>query len=362
MKIYLTIIVCLLVSRVSAQISVNFIPELNGRNVSGLLNIQVINPFQAIDGSLAITVTERKGGMVLRIKTPVFRLPSGNNPLSPSVAGSSAVIFSPGNLGRLTAASRTFPQGDYEYCFEFSIRGTDTPPQEQCFSYTVEPFADMNLIDPYNKDVICDKRPVLSWQPLLPGIPGAYYQLVLAEVKKGQSPTEALNYNLPVINQRNIIAPVLTYPPVAPELVNKKKYAWQVTAYKDQTILSRSEIWDFTIDCKDSVKRPEQPDLSYRDIEDLARGNFYVATGFVRFRVINPYAKQKLIYSIRPLDDPANKLKGLPALELVTGANYTVIDLSENKRFKNGKYYIMDVTLPNGEIKSLRFLYEQPQN
>lgn len=177
----------------------------------------------------------------------------------------------------------------------------------------------------------------------------------ISEIKNGQNATEALNYNLPVINQSNIVSPILPYPSIAPQLVKGKKYAWQVTAYKDQTVLNRSEIWEFTVDCQDSVKKVA--DDGYRDIEDLSRGNYYIAAGFLKFALVNPYQAQDLKYAITSLNNPDKKIKRLPKLKLKTGNNQVQIDLTATNSFTDEKYYILKVQLPNGTTKSLRFLY-----
>ena len=358
MKIYITILLFFMSTRVFCQVSFQFIPEIYGRNINGLFNCRLMNLSAKRTASLIITVSERKGGAVCVIKTAEFNILPGSNPIPLAAARSAAVQFSNNRLGQITAASRSFPEGDYDYCFTLSYSHTDNPPDEQCFPYVLAPFADLSLIDPVNKDKICDKRPLFTWQPLLPGIPGAYYQLVLAEIKSGQNATEALNYNLPIINQSTIIAPLLPYPAIVKELESKKRYAWQVTAYKEHTILNRSEIWEFTIDCQDSIKKKVHRDSGYRDIEDLLKGNYYVAKGDVRISIINPYQKQKLKYKISGLETPGKNIGHLPKVVLENGTNKIIIDLSGNSAFKPGEYYILNLWLPNGAVKNLRFKYE----
>ena len=139
-----------------------------------------------------------------------------------------------------------------------------------------------------------------------------------------------------------------------------KKYAWQVTSYKDQTVLNRSEVWEFTIDCKDSLPASVTPDEGYRDIEDLLKGNYYVANnGTIFFTLINSYEKQELKYEIQSLSDPAEKHKRLPKVKLERGRNKVMINLSDNNSFKDSDYYILRVHMPDGTNKSLRFIYKE---
>lgn len=358
-KRYIIIPILLLITSLSAlgQATIQFIPELYGRNVDGLFKCNIINPGQGQSVSLSIVVKERRAGTVCIIKTQPFNIIQGANPLSFSASRSASLQFSNNSIGRLSSANHTFPEGDYEYCYTLTYLRSDLLPVEQCFDYVLAPFAELHLTDPYDKDKICDKRPLLTWQPLLPGIPGSAYQLVLAEIKSGQNATEALNYNLAVINQSNIISPILPYPSIARELEKGKTYAWQVTAYKDQTILNRSEVWSFTVDCQDSVKKAT--DDGYRDIEDLAKGNYYIAAGVLKFALVNPYQAQDLKYQIISLNKPDKKIKRLPKLKLQTGINQINIDLSVTGSFDDNNYYIIKVWLPNGTVKSLRFLYSE---
>lgn len=358
-KSLLIIIFFLLTARAYSQVVVTFIPEVYGRNVNGLFNVKLTNLKQKVTATLTITVTERKAGTVCIVKTTNFDIYPGTNPIPVTAARNSAIQFSNNKLGQMTGLSHSFPEGDYDYCFDLSFLHSDIAPDEQCFSYTLAPFADLSLIDPYNEDKICDKRPLFTWQPLVPGVSGSYYQLVLAEVKTGQNATEALNYNLPIVNQSSIISPVLPYPAIARELEKNKKYAWQVTAYKDQAILNRSEIWEFTVNCQDTVKKVTND--GYRDIEDLLKGNFYVAVGQILFSVVNPYQAQNLKYEIQGISNPNKKVKGLPKIKLMSGENNITVNLQDTGSFENGKYYIMNVWLPNGAQKSLRFLYHDPK-
>jgi len=352
------IVVFLLPSLAFSQISIQFIPEVYGRSVDGLFNCRIFNPNkQQQQATLTITVTERHSGTLCIIKTGTFNIVPGNNPIPVTAARSAQIQYGNSRLGRLSAMNHNFPEGDYEYCYAISFVHSDNPPDEQCFNYVLAPFAELSLIGPENRDSICERRPLFTWQPLIPGIAGSSYQLVLTEIKKGQNATEALNYNLPVINQNQIISPVLPYPSIVPDLVKGKKYAWQVTAYKDQTILNRSEIWQFVVHCPDTLKKIIND--GFRDIEDLTRGNYYIAYGSLKFALVNSYRPQLLKYEIIPAIRPDKKIGHLPKIKLVPGSNNILLDLRTKSGFKDDEYYLLNVTLPNGQVKSLRFIYKE---
>jgi hypothetical protein len=339
---------------------IQFVPEIHGRSTDGLMWIKLNN----LTGTsktvvLETTVRERKAGKVLSITTNPFPLMPGNQSLSRNAVSSAGIWFASNNTARLIRQSSHFPEGEYEYCFRVMSESKTNPEilGEQCFDYMVEPLTPLFLIEPYHKQSICDKRPIFTWQPSMPAITGSQYRLTLAEIKAGQNMQEALVYNIPVINQSNITTPMLVYPPSSKELEEGKKYAWQVTVYKDGTILNRSEIWEFSIKCNDTTRVDAA--TGFRDIEDLTKGNYYIAEGKILFAVQNAYETTGLYYSVLCLNNPEQVFRNLPAIKLARGNNNISIELTEKNGFVDGNHYIMTVRLPNGTEKKLRFVYKK---
>jgi hypothetical protein len=127
-------------------------------------------------------------------------------------------------------------------------------------------------------------------------------------------------------------------------------------AAHSSNLLAESEIWDFKVDCeRDSTKLPAE---AFRSLEDLSKGNFYIARGQLLFAFNNTYEAATLEYSIRCLTKPEQQVKKLPKVKVARGLNQVVIDISENKSFTDGYFYIMDVKLPDGTQKQLRFIYK----
>jgi len=342
------------------QVSFQFVPEVYGRTIEGLFNCKIINTSGRKTGTLTITVSEHKSGTVLTVRSRPFTLAQGVNTIPSTAIPSSGIIYYSNIVAVQTQRTHNFPVGDYEYCFTLNFNAPSSQPQaEQCYDYGLLPFAPLHLIEPYDKDTICEKRPLFTWQPLIPDVDGASYQLVLSEVKSGQNAIEALNYNLPIINQSDIVSPILPYPQIDNELQEGKTYAWQVTAYTGQTILNRSELWSFTVHCKDSVKKTIVTNDGYRDVLDLVRGNYYIAVGSLKFALMNAYKPGPFKYQIEPLNDPGKTIKHLPKINITNGQNKILIDLEDTDSFDNGKSYLMKLWLPDGTIKYLRFIYEE---
>ncbi|MBW8682706.1 hypothetical protein [Chitinophaga rhizophila] len=344
-----------------AQITFSFMPEIQGRTVENIYKVRMANPGGRQSVNLVITVTEAKSGAVVIIKTAPFELLPGMNTVPPGAVYNAGVTFGNSRIATVARQSGFFAEGDYDYCFQLYEGSGHSSGllEEQCFSYELQPFSAMQLIQPYDGDQICDKRPTLSWQPLIPAVNGVMYRLLLVEVKEGQQRAEALRMNLAIINQRQIPMPMLIYPSLANQLTEDKTYAWQVSAYKNELLLAESEIWDFTVSCE---KAPAEvsPD-AYRNLEDLTKGNFYMARGQILFAFNNTYAESKLQYSIQCLTKPDQAPKKLPVVKVGRGMNQITISLSDRNGFVDGYFYIMDVKLPSGESKQLRFIYKQPE-
>jgi hypothetical protein len=360
-KHWITILTMLLLPLLSrAQMTISFLPEMQGRTLEGVMMAKIMNPgTQPASCFLVVKITEGRSGKVAETRTAAFGVNPGLSSIPPAIAYNASWQFGSNPTATVIRQSHHFPEGEYEYCYELYANDKDNPGEllaEQCFDYFLEPFSPLMLTEPYDGDQICDKRPTLFWQPMLPAIPGMQYRLVLVEVKPGQAKAEALFYNMPLIQQINIQTPMLFYPPLSRELQEGKRYAWQVLANRGDMVLGRSEIWDFTVKCLDSTKA--LPVESFRNIEDLSKSNFYIAKERIYFAVHNTYNTAVLKYDIQCISKPEVKVKKLPEITLKHGRNEVIIELEDAEGFVDGDFYILNMRLPNGETRQLRFVYK----
>src|ERR1700733_10613356 len=85
-QLFFTIPVC-------GQVNFQFIPELYGRSVDQLLNCKIINPSGKKSGTLTLTVSEKKNGTVVVLKTSAFNLYPGVNSLPLNAVRNSGIEF-----------------------------------------------------------------------------------------------------------------------------------------------------------------------------------------------------------------------------------------------------------------------------
>jgi len=343
-------------ARALAQLNFVFVPEVYGRSIDGLGNFQTQNiTGQALKGRIFITVRENINKVqVVSIATPVITINPGSSPFPVGAFTGSTFNFGNNSLASLTSQTRNFPPGEYTFCYRFlpTDKGED---YENCFDAAITPIVPLTLINPADQDKICQKRPPLSWQPPIPFPATMRFRLLLTE-KKTTAPVESLLMNTPLILMDNIPSTTINYPSFAPDLQEGKTYVWQVIAYQAGLILSRSEIWEFTVQCKDPV--PNDPVDSYRELKLLQNGNYYITSRLLRFSFQNNYNVGKLSYSIHDIANAGKAVEHLPDLPLKHGLNKIDIDLSDLD-LGSGKQYLLKVYPFNEPEVQVRFTYQE---
>jgi hypothetical protein len=348
-------------SLVHGQLVVNFFPGLYGQSLDGLIYAQILNStgseLRIVE---TIKINELSGTNVANIKTAPFVLTQGSNSINRAAFANGRFNFSHSYYGNVLSQTGRLPEGEYEYCFETEIVGKkpDQVPAlyENCFTLLLQPMTPLLLIDPADEDMICNKRPNLIWQLPAPLSADSRSRVILTELKEKQDIAEAIAFNVPVLNEGNVFGNMLTYPASAPELKEGRKYVWQVVVYTEKTILKKSEIWTFKVQCEE--KQKIYSGNSYRELKEADDGNFYIADKVLSFSFNNPYGNQRLDYTIESLSNPHGPIKKLPKLKMNAGVNKFDLDLSDHHSFKSGEEYVLKIRLANNRELHLRFIYK----
>lgn len=343
--------------RLSAQINFIFLPEVYGRSVDGLGNFQIQNTTgQSLRGRVSVNVRENiSKTQVLIMESPVFPVNPGTTAFPVTVYAGCSFNFASTPIAAITSQTRNFPPGEYTYCFRFVTGGTHED-EESCFDANIQPQVPISLIYPADEDKICQKRPALNWQPPVPFPANMLFRLELTQKKQGLADVEALTMNAPLILLDNIPSTTVSYPSYAPDLQEDSTYCWQVIAFQNGVIMSRSEIWEFTVQCSDSVK-PASDD-NYRELKSMVNGNYYYAFGVLKFSYQNKYNLKKLVYEIYQTEGTSDKIKNPPDIPLVHGYNKVDIDLSDLD-LESGKHYMLKVYPFNEPPVVVRFVYQE---
>lgn len=354
----MSVLMALAVS-VSAQVTMNFMPAINGQRLDGLYFVRLINSSGAAwPGSLKIVVHGNDGTEIVQITTPKFILQPGVNQVDKNAFSKSMVKFGPGYASTILQQTGKFPEGEVEYCFEFigEPKGGDNNVFQSCFDHYIQPLTPLSLIYPAEGDEICITRPAFLWQPPLPSQPQTRFRVIVVESSPEQVAALSLSNNLPIVNQGGIPGNTILYPGASPDLQQGKQYAWQVIAYNGNTIVSKSEIWTFMIKC-DTPKVTKITD-SYRELKEVSENNHYIARGVLRFAYTNPYQEGNLNYSIVDLSNPSHKFSKMPRVKMQTGLNRIDLDLS-SLGLEEGHQYLLKVKRYEGRWLVLRFTYHE---
>ncbi|OJY89976.1 MAG: hypothetical protein BGP13_23020 [Sphingobacteriales bacterium 40-81] len=347
----------MLISKISfAQLIFHFVPEVYARNIDGVCSFQMQNMTSApLSGKILISIKENlKPQPVVDIETPVTIISKGTSALSKSIVGNSIFKFANNAYGQLVNQTKNFPPGEYSFCFTFIPAEKGDPEYENCFDATIEPLIPIQLLIPSNEDTICLKRPVLSWQPPMPYNGAMTFRLMLTEKKMAKNGVEAMLKNAPLLLLDNISSTTITYPSNYPELKEGITYYWQVVAYQQKIIVSTSEVWAFTLKCKDD---PIVDNDSYRELKFMVNGNYYITSQYLKFSFLNNYNIKKLQYTIIDVEEGGKPVKYVPEVKLTQGLNKVDIDITEIG-LKQGKSYLLKVFPFNESPVEIRFIYQ----
>jgi hypothetical protein len=338
----------------SAQLNFFYNIDLYGRSVDGLGKVLINNLYnQGIQGQLSITVKEmRTNQLVIQVITPVFNLSRGQNHLPATVWANATIQNGGSDYAMIAQQTRSFPPGLYQFCFIFSPSDKSIETASDCVEGEIQPLIPMQLVDPVDRDSVCSNRPILIWHAPIPVPASASYRILLVE--KTGDPVESILANRPVLALSNLTTTTLPYPGNLPPLQEGKTYCWQVFTVDRNVMLSKSEIWEFTVGCNE--KAPPVNKDAYRELKSISNGNYYIADNYIKFSYQNRYNSKKLNYSIFDFNDNGNKIKNLPIISLQPGLNKIDLDVSDIG-LENGKVYLLKVYPFNEDVIVVQFKF-----
>ncbi|MBS1744069.1 MAG: hypothetical protein JST81_13635 [Bacteroidetes bacterium] len=151
------------------------------------------------------------------------------------------------------------PLGSYIACYQiFDMSGGETALNEECVNINIDPLSPPMLNQPYDKSEIETAYPQFSWLPPTPVemFSNLSYEIVVAEVLDGQSPSQAIQSNTPVYSKINLTRPFDMFNSSFSKLEEGKTYAWQVIVRNDVSYAGKTEVWTFKL-----KKQEKLPDI-----------------------------------------------------------------------------------------------------
>lgn len=346
-----------LASSAQLEIKLQALPFVH--RTGDLFNFRVENrSLRPTEGTVRIVVRTADGKLLLNASSgrDLFR-PGANDRNSASYHYQ--LRFADNRLASLLAQTDQFPEGDYEACYSIEEVGDkDSPPgpsNEDCISFSVHPVLPLELVEPYNGDSICSKRPDFFWQPAFPAVAGITYVFRLARIDAAEPVPGAIGLYPPLVNQSGITMPMFSYPGNAPALKEGDRLAWQVLSVLNGEVVSQSEVFAFSVRCNEPTKNPAAQ--TYPEPLHTINGNYFIVSDSLRFSFSNAWRRTTLRYSISALaTQQEDQVKG-PPLNLKSGVNKVSIATEDIKGLQDGRTYLLALYQPGDRPVYLRFLY-----
>lgn len=302
---------------------------------------------------------------VLSATTRSLTLPRGLSPFTP--AGVAPVIYNVLSPGYPVGVGQDdfLPVGVYEVCYQVKRFNGDVEERlaEQCESIEVEPLSPPLLQSPANGEELEVIRPLFQWLPPAPLtlFTGLTYEFRLVEVHPVQSPSIALQQNLPLF-QHSLSTAMLPYPAALPSLDTARTYAWQVAARSAGSGVAHSEIWTFRIKRNGAPPATAGGEGFYARLKKEQDAAFVLTSGAVRYAYTNELNDAFVTLKVFDITTPRHKELKLSTdtATLRYGENYRELDLPL-RQLSAGRKYLLQLTNSRKEHWYLRFEYRQPK-
>lgn len=155
------------------------------------------------------------------------------------------------NYNNPDLARAYLPMGSYIACYRAYFTGAkgEEPLGDECIRINIDPLSPPLLNTPADKSEIETPYPQFTWMPPTPFdmFTSLSYEISVCEVKEGQKPVEAIQYNMPVYTRVNLTQPTNIYSSSFEKLEEGKTYAWQVAAVNGMNYSAKTEVWSFTV-------------------------------------------------------------------------------------------------------------------
>ncbi len=245
--------------------------------------------------------------------------------------------------------------GNYEACYTLldvtNVHEVET--LEDCIDFTVEPLMPPMLNMPANQGVL-KSITQFSWLPPSPIniFNNLTYNIIVTEVQAGQTAAEAIQQNIPVINNNN--QNLFLTPSLNPVLDTGKVYAWQVIAKNKNFYSAQSEVWTFKLITSnaDSIQQKSQSFIELKNTQEASGIN-----------ILKDKTLQLKYYSFDPAHtvtitfyDPESKIVKQLKEKIVYGDN--LLRLILDNSFKVKKTYLVEIQLNNTQKLTTSFILQ----
>lgn len=347
-------------STAQAQVSIQSTIAVSGMvHKSQLWNVVLINSSSSqYECRLNLVLRDRQSGM------EIFSATSNQFLLYPGTKSLSINQLEPIQYNYSSGASQVMlrsmiPVGIYTACFTLSANSLETYLAEECFQFETEAATPPLLIYPTDSTTLDVSPTQFNWTPPTPTEMFNFlqYDFIVTEILPGQTPAEAIQSNIPFINESNQISNSFSYSSLQRKLESDKWYAWQVLAKDERSYASKSEVWVFKIKPPDILSNiVEQSPYIKMKMENYETGiapNSMLKIAY-RNETSDSIATVKIYEQIAGQKEVANF-----SIKLSPGENLIVQNLKKLFRIEEGKMYKAILVNSRKEEWQIRFQTKQ---
>lgn len=331
-----------------------------------LLSATIMNVGEPTAVELTSILYSSDNQQLLSVKSSSFIVKNGMN--TSIDAPRRAVVVQYGSSGQASYLKTThnLPSGNFKIVVE--LKTTQTSETEDKFEDVIE--SDLNqylyLVSPADKDSMEITNPMLIWahsEPFSVLAKNESFRMIVTEMKKGQTPEEAMAMNVPLMTKNNLLTHNLQYPFEARGLEEGKHYAWQVQKVANGVVVAQTDVWEFSI-----IKKRPLVYNKYAVLKKKLDASYYVAeNNKVFFKMDEEYLDGKFnckIYNekreiIKPnVKNEKNETRTSGEYNVKNkGFNQFEIDL-EKLNVEKG-FYTLEVNGAKGDLYLLKFYVEE---
>ncbi|WP_143306607.1 hypothetical protein [Chitinophaga vietnamensis] len=250
------------------------------------------------------------------------------------------------------------PAGNYLACYSMILSSNkDNQGGEDCIPFVVEPMSPPMLNTPANQSVVEGAQPQFTWLPPAPlnMFTDLNYDMVVTNVREGQSPQEAIQQNIPLYRGTWLKHVFTNYPSGAPRLDTGVVYAWTVTARNGRLFAAQTEVWTF------KVNGPRKASIdsagAYVQLRKELDGAVIKGGDVVQVEYINDADDKSLPYELLSMEDNRAMYSG--TVTLARGANRLNIPVGKRAGLSRGKVYLLRLHNSRNEYWQIKFMYIQ---
>ncbi|MBX2922747.1 MAG: hypothetical protein KF746_11185 [Chitinophagaceae bacterium] len=260
------------------------------------------------------------------------------------------------------------PLGTFSVCISYFSHVHDAVDQlaEECDFIEVEPLSPPQLVLPWNESQELQNTPSFTWLPPAPTgfFSNLRYDIDVAEINPGQSGADAIQDNIPLLHQTQLVQTYLLYPTGSPPLQVGKEYAWRITATSNGSVVSRSEIWTFSLVSENDLPRIKTNNLPYVKLVKEELPAYSLQADYLKFDYVNEAADSS--WNITLYDLTSGNNDSIPfrwdTIPVKYGQNLVNIDLTEDNSLIHQHFYLLELRNSLHEIWRMRFEFRRKEN